>query len=380
MVIRRLLILLSLVTCLPGAAQEDDDFQRATPGYAFSFPRDHGSHPEFKLEWWYLTGHLREVATGRRFGFHTTFFRAALRPWEDEAKPPATPLFDNRQAFLAHVALLDVATGKLHVEERLNRQGWDAMASVADLAVTNGNWSLIHKPEQPTGHTETMTLRASILADARFELTLMPLKPKVIFGENGVSIKSSTGNSASHYVTFTRLATEGTLQLLGNTYRVEGLSWMDHEFSSSQLGPNQVGWDWASIQLIDGREIMLYRLRHRDGTADPASQFTWIDGESRQTALKSDAWEWKARRVWTSPDTKANYPIDIDVTCMDPENGQKRRLRLRPLHDAQEIVAKLDTISYWEGACEVLDETGEVIGQAYVELTGYDGRLGDRLR
>jgi predicted secreted hydrolase len=202
----------------------------------------------------------------------------------------------------------------------------------------------------------------------------------VIFGQDGISRKSATSNAASHYVTFTRLRTEGTVELLGETFTVEGETWMDHEFSSSQLSDDQTGWDWASIRLNDGRDIMLYRLRQRTGGADPFSQLTWVDQESQQTQLKTDQWSWKARRQWTSPHTNATYPIDIDVETIDPESGETRRLRLRPLVDDQEIVGKLDSLSYWEGACDVLDESDTVIGQAYVELAGYDGRLTERLR
>ena len=276
------------------------------------------------------------------------------------------------------MALLDLETGKLHVEERLNRQGWDAYASTTDLDLRNGNWTLKRTPSE--AHPERMAIQSSIRSNARVRLTFTPAKPKVIFGQDGISRKSATSNAASHYVTFTRLRTEGTVELLGETFTVEGETWMDHEFSSSQLSDDQTGWDWASIRLNDGRDIMLYRLRQRTGGADPFSQLTWVDQESQQTQLKTDQWSWKARRQWTSPHTNATYPIDIDVETIDPESGETRRLRLRPLVDDQEIVGKLDSLSYWEGACDVLDESDTVIGQAYVELAGYDGRLTERLR
>jgi predicted secreted hydrolase len=125
---------------------------------------------------------------------------------------------------------------------------------------------------------------------------------------------------------------------------------------------------------------MLYRLRDQDGSADPYSQLTWIDRVSQQTRFGPERWEWSARRSWESPDTKATYPIDFDLVTIDPKTKEKVCLRLRPLHDDQEIVGKLDSISYWEGACDVLDESGAIIGEAYVELTGYDGRLSERLR
>jgi len=370
--IRWSLILFALVIKSSLIAQ-DSGFREAKPNYDYQFPRDHGSHPDFKLEWWYLTGHLQSTDTGRRFGFHATFFRTAI-----STAPPKSRFFDTTQGFLAHMALLDVETGKLHVEERLNRQGWDARASTKDLDVHNGNWILKRTPSD--AHAESMTIQSSIRSDARIKLTFTPSKPKVIFGRNGISRKSATSNAASHYITFTRLRTGGTLELLGETFSVEGETWMDHEFSSSQLGEDQTGWDWASIRLNDGRDIMLYRLRQRSGNVDPFSQLTWVDREAQQTRFEPEQWSWKARRQWTSPHTNAIYPIDIDVETIDPETEKTRRLRLRPLVDDQEIVGKLDALSYWEGACDVLDESDVVIGQAYVELAGYDGRLTERLR
>ncbi len=367
-----------------GVAGDSPGFRKARAGYAFVFPRDHGSHPDFELEWWYLTGHLEDRKSGRAFGFLATFFRSALKPSPDsDASSPAssstaTPFFGKDQAFLAHVALLDVKDGRFHFEERLNRGGWDADAATTDLDLRNGNWSLKRQPTPE--NTEMFQLNATILADAQFSLTLAAAKPRVIFGENGISRKSLTGEAASHYITFPRLATSGQLRYLGTQYEVTGTAWMDHEFSSSQLGPEQTGWDWASIQFDDQREIMLYRLRDQEGRADPASRLTWIDHQSRQSSYPPDAWSWEAQRTWHSAETGATYPIDFIVTAPDPADGVTRRFRLRPLAEKQEITGKLDGIAYWEGACEVLDESGKRIGNAYVELTGYDGRLNERLR
>lgn len=374
-------ILLALVPSA-FAQEEGAGYRQAKAGYAFQFPRDHGSHPKFRLEWWYLTGHLRTTSQDdRRFGFQATFFRTALRPTvpRDGTEPVTDGDFDSHQAYLAHFAIFDAKNGRLHAEERLNRQGWDAHASSTDLDVRNGNWSLRRAPEL-TANAEGMLLKGSVLADARLSLQLVPAKPKVIFGKDGISRKSSASDSASHYVTFTRLRASGALDWLGTSYEVEGLAWMDHEFSSSQLGPDQVGWDWASIQLNDGRDLMLYRLRFENGEIDKASQLYWIAQDATVTPLPKHQWRWQARKTWTSPATGARYPIDIEITCFDPESEEDHLLRLRPLAEAQEIVGKLDSISYWEGACDVVDESGEVVGQAYVELTGYDGQLTDRLR
>ena len=213
------------------------------PGHVFAFPADHGAHPAFKLEWWYLTGHLF-TESGRRFGYQATFFRSA-------APNKIT------QIYLAHTAVIDVATSRFYFQERLNRGGWDAGTDFESLNVRNGPWSL--RMTDPIA--ERMELHGGVRAEAGFTLVLAPAKPLVVFGENGVSRKGAEPIAASYYLTFTRLRTEGTLMLGTESFRVVGESWMDHEISSSQLGANQIGWDWVSIQLKDSREIMFYRLR-----------------------------------------------------------------------------------------------------------------------
>jgi predicted secreted hydrolase len=272
-----------------------DGFAVPQPGQVFSFPRDHGAHPDFKIEWWYLTGHLF-TESGRHFGYQATFFRNAAPD-------------HSGQIHLAHMALTDVAANTFYHQERLNRDGWDAGASATTLAVHNGPWSLRFTDEK----NETMELRGGVRAEVAFDFTLAPSKPLVVFGENGVSRKGSAPTAASYYLTFPRLRTEGVLTLGEERLRITGVTWMDHEISSSQLDENQVGWDWVSIHFKDGRDLMFYRLRLRDGTSDPASSLTWVDAQSQ----------------------KAKSPFT------------------------------------WEGACRVLAADGREIGSAYVELTGY---------
>ena len=333
-------------------------------GYRFQFPRDHGSHPEFKLEWWYITGHLF-AEDGRRFGYQATFFRSAAPD-------------KSGQLYLAHMALLDVRSGKFYHQERLNREGWDAGAATETLDVRNGPWTLrlVERDggTEREGGAETspaaerMELRGGIRADASFSLTLAPEKPLVIFGENGVSRKGSEPTAASYYLTFPRLKNEGTLALGGETFRVSGQSWMDHEISSSQLGVGQVGWDWVSVQLADGREIMFYRLRLEDGGSDPASTLTWIAKDG--TLTKSD-FGWEVLDTWTSVETGGVYPVKVRLTTTDPGSGRRVTLTLEPLAKAQEITGSLGGIPYWEGACRVLSEDGREVGRAFMELTGY---------
>ncbi len=320
------------------------------PGHEFSFPRDHGAHPEFKLEWWYLTGHLY-AKDGRRFGYQATFFRNA-------APDKSTDIY------LAHMTLTDVKTGGFHEQERLNRAGWDAGSAADKLDVHNGPWSL----RMTNVATNRMELHGGVRAEARFALKLEPAKPLVIFGDNGVSRKGAEPTAASYYLTFPRLRTEGTLTLNEETFAVTGETWMDHEISSSQLGANQVGWDWAGIQFTDGREIMFYRLRLRDGSADAASSLTWVDSASR---TKKSSFKWEVLTRWKSPSTGADYPVRVRITTTDPATQKETVFILEPLAQNQELAGRLGGIPYWEGACRVLAADGRVIGSAYLELTGY---------
>lgn len=354
-----------------------DGFALPQPGTPFTFPRDHGSHPEFKIEWWYLTGHLQatnaRAGSSRRFGFQATFFRrAAPRTAETGAQTGVpSPSFGTDQLHLAHMALLDVKSGTFLHEERLNRQGWDAHSATNTLDVRNGNWTL--RLTDPA--TQQMDLQGSIRADARFGLALVPAKPLVRFGSNGVSQKAAESWAASHYLTFPRLHTHGTVTVGDVPYAVTGEAWMDHEISSSQLGAGQVGWDWACIQFHDGRELMAYRMRRSDGTTDPFSTLAWVDREGRVVHQSPDTFSFQPAGTWTSPRTRATYPARIRLAALDPSNRRQRAFLLEPWLADQELVGGLGGVAYWEGACRVLDEAGGEIGQAYLEMTGYAGNL-----
>lgn len=342
-----------------------DGYAVPRPNPEFTFPRDHGSHPEYKIEWWYLTGHLQTGSETsppiRRYGFQATFFRSASPL--SVAQRPAPPGFGHDQIYLAHMALIDIENGRFRYQERLNRAGWDAGAAVHKLDVHNGDWRLrmLNK--------EVLQLSGGIRAEARFNFTLAPIKPLVKFGENGYSRKGSAPTAASYYLTYSRLAVEGELQVDGRSLPVIGQAWMDHEYSSSQLDENQVGWDWLSAQLDDGREIMFYALRLKDGSFDPASRLTWVD-QTGQTHVRDYKWEVLSR--WRSPRTGAEYPQRVRLTTTDPADGRKRSFQVIPYHPAQELAGEIGGVAYWEGACRIEDESNRIIGRAYMELTGYD--------
>ncbi|MGH8020720.1 MAG: lipocalin-like domain-containing protein [Opitutaceae bacterium] len=347
------------------ARRTSDGFAVPQEGRAFSFPRDHGSHPAFRVEWWYVTGHL--FADDQRFGFQATFFRRGVEPGANDSGAA----FGDAQIYLAHMSLLDAASGRFLFEERLNRDGWDASASSETLEVRNGNWSLtMSDPER-----EMMIVRGSVRGGARFELELLPEKPRVIFGDGGVSRKGGDATAASHYITFTRLAASGTLRLDERELAVRGRAWMDHEISSSQLSKEQVGWDWCSIQLDDGWDVMGYRMRREDGSADPFSTVAWISPQGEVTHVDASRFRWEPIEHWTSPETRGRYPIRYRLVTDSPRDGAQVVLEVRSLAPNQELTGGLGGIAYWEGACDVFDAKGNQIGRAYTELTGYAGSL-----
>ena len=384
---RPILLLSLLLGGVVSASSEEwteDGFRVPQPYPSLSFPADHGSHPEYRIEWWYLTGHLF-ADEARRFGIQATFFRLAqeAREGDSDADFSAGPMF------LAHMALTDVKAGKFHHEERLNRAGWDAWAKTGDLDLRNGNWTLKRTSGLGPGSTLAdsgdgeMRLRGSIQSDVQFELKLNPAKPPVLFGEDGVSRKGEEPSAASLYLTFPRLTAEGSLSVDNEELSVSGELWMDHEVSSSQLGRDQVGWDWVSVQFFDGREMMGYILRKRDGSPDRFSSLAWIDEEGQVAQGGIDTFEWSSQGHWQSETTGDTYPISPRVATTDPESGERRTFRIVPVMEAQEMTGGIGGVSYWEGACDVIDEeSDEIVGRAYLELTGYatGDDLGRRLR
>lgn len=322
-------------------------YRVALPGYRYEFPRDHFNHPEYQTEWWYYTGNLRDTH-GRRFGFELTFFRHGV----DRGKEPAG-VWDVRDAWLAHLALSDIEGGQFLHTERLNRSGAGLAGASLDLArVWNGNWHVEWDFGKGTQHMQAIDPRFS------FNLTLRALKPPVIHGVNGVSQKAAGAGHASHYISFTRLETSGTVVLEGRTFQVEGLSWMDHEFFTHQLDATQSGWDWFSMQLDNNTELMLFRLRRKDGAADPYSAGTYIDARGRATHLGRDTFSVTPGKLWN------RYPVEWSVRV--PSFGIDVRITTRL--PQQEVESNQNR--YWEGAVDI---TGTRCGSGYVEMTGYAG-------
>jgi len=334
-------------------------FQPALPGYRFVFPHDHGSHPEYKLEWWYYTGQLR-AADGRTFGYELTFFRTGV----DQAYERASA-WNVRELYMAHFAVTDIDSRRFYSFEKLNRPGPGiAGAAIDKLNVWNENWSA---RDDDSAGGRGMLLRAST-PEAALDLSLASSKPAVIHGNDGVSQKSAGAGHASHYYSMTRLETKGSLQVGDRTFEVSGESWMDHEFGTNQLAEMQVGWDWFGLQLDNGVDLMLYRMRNRDGSLDPYSSGTIGDGKA--VHLTASEFSATPQRKWKSMKTGTEYPVEWTISIP----SQDCQLHITPLLDAQELVTLRSTgIAYWEGAVTISGtwKGKPVQGRGYVELTGY---------
>jgi len=344
-----------LLAALPVAAQ----YKTAVPGYLYEFPRDHFNHPEFQMEWWYYTGNLT-ASDGHRFGFELTFFRQGVDRTSGQHET-----WDIQDVYLAHLALSDLDSQKFFHSERVNRAGPGiAGVDTHQRRVWNGNWMVNWKGDDQ--ELEAVEERSS------FSLHLHPEKPPVIHGENGVSQKAEGVGRASHYISLTRMKTNGTVQLSGKNYVVTGLAWMDHEFFTHQLEPEQVGWDWFSIQLNDDTELMMFQIRRNDGSIDPYSAGTHVDRWGHAVHLRQQDFSLSpAAETWKSPVTGASYPVQwhISVQRLGIEIEVGTRLKSQE-HSGPSRFAP----SYWEGAIDAKGQRGSTTlsGVGYLEMTGYD--------
>jgi predicted secreted hydrolase len=328
------------------------DYRLALPGYRYQFPRDHFEHSEFRTEWWYYTGNMH-AADGHRYGFELVFFRQGERD-SPRDNPSAWRIDD---FYLAHLALTDIDGHRFLSRQRLNRAGPGiAGASFEQARVWNGNW-------QARWDLATSEQTLTAVADGvRLNLRLAPRKAPVIHGENGVSQKAAGAGKASYYVSFPRLAATGSI----NGVAVSGDVWMDHEWFTHQLEANQRGWDWFSVQLENGSELMLFQLRNTDGGIDPYSSGTYVAPDGRVTHLKREDFTLQPLEYWKSPKTGASYPIRWKVLA--PSMGVA--LECRAAIPEQELVPEQKgSPVYWEGA---VTYEGSARGVGYLEMTGYD--------
>jgi predicted secreted hydrolase len=344
------------------ALQAVSPWQEAKAGYQFAFPRDHAAHPDFKIEWWYYTGNVT-AADGRRFGYQVTFFRVGID------HTPANPSkWAVRDLYMTHLAVSDAKGQRYRFAEKLSRGGPGLAGAKSDTYYTwNDDWSAGLDGKQHR-------LKAASAA-AAIDLTLDEGKPPAINGIDGINQKGAREGNASHYYSLTRMPTRGTIAVDGERFEVTGLTWMDHEFSTSFLEPEQRGWDWFSIQLSDHRELMLYRMRRADGSHDPRSSGTFIDVNGKTTHLSNEDFTLTPGRATFTSKNGAVYPTEWTVSIP----SQTIELRVTtPLNDQELSLIPSTGIAYWEGMIDVTGKSGatSVTGAGYLEMTGYHGNLG----
>ncbi|MEE9259452.1 MAG: lipocalin-like domain-containing protein [Nitrospinaceae bacterium] len=338
-------------------------FRQALPDYSYRFPRDFFSHDDFRIEWWYYTGNLVGPG-GRPFGYQLTFFRVAL---EDPGKNSNPSRWKVDQVYFAHMTVSDLAGGKFHFFERINRKGLDNAGAASDrLHVWNEDWTLTAE--------ENAHRLSAVDGGTGLDLHLVPVKELVTHGMDGISRKGSGEGNASHYFSYTRMRTSGKVFLNGETFEVRGTSWMDHEFSSNPLNGDLVGWDWFSLKLDNHTEVMIYRLRRKDGSIDPFSSGTLVLADDSSRHLGREEFSVADTGSWTSRRSNATYPAGWVVSLP----GHDTRLTVTPDLDDQELYhLRSISSSYWEGSVSVEGtfKGVSVKGKGYVELVGYQKAL-----
>ena len=375
MICRAALIAVAVLMVAPTAFAADPapaTWQRAIGPWAWSFPRDHGAHRNFKSEWWYFTGNLKEDGTGRPFGYQLTIFRQGVQ---------LTPAQKNsqwavRDFYFGHFTISDIAKNEFHVAEKVSRGALgEAHAETGGMDVAIGPWSVGSKVDLAQEH---YLLQAKD-GDMAIAFDAQPSKPLVLEGTNGLSQKSSGAGNASYYYSFPRLATTGTLILNGKAFPIHGSSWFDHEFSTSSLGPDQVGWDWYCLQFDNGEELMLYCMRNKAGTFDKTSRGVWIDSRGGRQEIGEGEYSVEYLDYWKSPASPGRYPSKWRIRI---PKLQAELVILPRMADQELRLHDLGEMDYWEGACTVkgYKEGHPISGVGYTELTGYATPLGKGMK
>jgi predicted secreted hydrolase len=329
-------------------------FEKADQPRTFSFPADHGAHPAFQTEWWYFTGNL-QATDGSRFGYELTFFRRGLSPQAVER----SSAWSSNEIYMAHFAVTDGKGRQFYNYQRFSRAGDDLAGAMVDplAKIWLEDWSAQQL------NTSRWQLSASD-GKIKIALDLTDLTGAALQGDQGLSRKSK--DNASYYYSLPRMQSSGKMTIDGQEFQVDGLSWMDHEFSTSALALDQVGWDWYALQLDDQTEVMLYMLRKADGSIDSYSGGSYIDPDGKVTTLALSDFQVKPTGSWTSPHSQAKYPSGWILSIPSKEI----ELTIAPLIQDQELNL---SFVYWEGAVDIHGAVGgkSVSGHGYVELTGY---------
>jgi predicted secreted hydrolase len=348
-------------------SQRPEGFPLATDPRVFSFPEDHGPHPEYRNEWWYLTGNL-DTQDGQRFGYQLTLFRFSHAPASPvEPESASSSAWKTNQVYISHFAITDEASRKFYVEQKYSRGAIGLAGATGDpFRVWIDDWSVQEKPGKAMDLQSPETWELTANGDGfDLMLNLTAVKPPVLNGTAGLSRKSSDAGNASYYYSIPRLHSEGSLRIGDTSHRVDGLSWLDREWSSSALAAEQQGWDWFALQLSDGSDLMFYNIRKNDGSQDVYSAGTYIFADGRARHLSRDDVVLRVTDQWQSPLGGA-YPAhwEMEVPAYDLS------LSIEPVIPNQELST---TVRYWEGAVDVSGRQGEqvITGRGYVELTGY---------
>jgi predicted secreted hydrolase len=338
-------------------------FARAIEPYDWQFPQDFGAHPDFQTEWWYYTGNL-VTADGRRFGYQFTIFRRAITPHDVTTDSE----WRTNQIYLVHFTVSDIAEEQFFHEQRLSRSGAGLAGATVDprYRVWVEDWEILAQNDDAS----IVTIQAQA-ENFAIDLTLEQVKPPALQGDNGLSPKSEEEGNASYYYSLTRLLTEGTITVDGETFAVTGNTWKDHEFSTSALGTAAQGWDWFGLIFDNNTEMMLGQIRMVDGSTEPAFGGAIIYPDGSTEYLAAGTFTITPTDTWTSPHTGAEYPAGWDVS-VETSRGIIN-FHVEPLQADQEL-ADTDP-SYWEGAVVI---TGDVMGYGYAELTGYTGSMQNR--
>lgn len=367
-----MVLMLATAGCEPERAAPSSDLDvRATlggeqaKGYAlalepraFEFPADHGSHPDFRNEWWYWTGNLTS-ADGRGFGYQLTVFRTALSPHETNSESA----WRTRQVYMAHLAVSEFDNRRHRAYERFSRGALSlAGARAAPFRVWVEDWQI----EGSADTTFPLRLRAAEGA-VSLDLELSPVHGPILQGDAGLSVKGEEPGNASYYYSYTRMDTRGSLAIDGNNHSVTGLSWFDREWSTSALGRDRSGWDWFALQLRDGRDLMFYRLRLVQGGMAPESAGVLVEADGRYRALGGGDVALEPIAHWISPDTGDRYPIEWHLRV--PAEDLDLVIEARFADQEMEL-----TFGYWEGAVRV---SGSASGLGYLEMTRYADPVSD---
>lgn len=347
------------VEWLSTASPSERKFKQVFAPTEIIFPRDLGAHEDYQTEWWYYTGNLK-TSTGRPFGFELTFFRRALAPKNQSISLQSASHWRSNQVYFAHFSISDIAQSKFSASERFNRDAVGLAGAQAEpYSVWLDDWSAT---EVTPGQVRLKAKTDQVALDLLLQQTL----PPVLQGDRGYSRKGPEPGNASYYYSIVQQKTTGTVTLGEETFAVKGLSWKDHEYSTSFLSAGVIGWDWFSLQFDDGTALMLYLLRRENGTIEPLSSGNFIAADGKVELLSASDWQVEVLNTWKSPYSGAKYPAHWQISI--PKLGLS--LEGKPLMANQEL--NISTV-YWEGAVNFHGEMAAkpVTASGYIEMTGY---------